>query len=211
MLAADILGTEHEAVLAALKGWLSLHSAQVNEDSNQPVLVWPSVAPRAEDASVFRLVTLCLESFMLQHADSFDMVQALDSRRSRRSRGSWEMHTGTADAMALPCSASCKTCPSHPQDQAAPILCHWCALLTLAQTQRAVKQLQVDKTDVRAQNAKLVKKVKEQDDVLKMYNKAHNKLAKKVVCLSGLAQRIEEICPNLFDPNKDKMQASKNT
>lgn len=128
---------------------------------------------------------------------------------SRRSRGSWGTNTGAAGAMALPCSASCKTCPLHLQDQAAPIVCHWCALLTLAQCQRDVKQLQVDKTDVRAQNAKLVKKVEEQDVVLKMYNQAHNKLAKKVVCLSGLAKCMEEICPNLLDTNKDKIQASK--
>lgn len=81
----------------------------------------------------------------------------------------------------------------------------------MAQCQRDVKQLQVDKTDVRAQNANLVKKVKKQDVVLNMYNKAHNKVAKKVVCLSGLAKRIEEVCPSLLDPNKDEIQASNKT
>lgn len=111
--------------------------------------------------------------------------------------------------MAEPGSPNCQMCPLHPYDEAAPILCHWCALEMLVQCQKDVEQLQAENIETKAKNAKLLEKVDQQGEQLKMYNKAHNTVARQVRYLSGLAKRMEEICPILCNSDKNEIQYSK--
>lgn len=131
----------------------------------------------------------------LQLARSFDVAQALDQ--------------GPNIAMAEGGSPNCKMCPLHPYDEAAPILCHWCAFEMLVQCQKDVKQLQAENIETKAQNEKLLEKVDQQGEQLKKYNKAHNTVARQVRYLCGLAARMEEICPILCNSDKTDIQCSK--